>query len=270
MKKIILTLFALIIMFLTAGTCYSQYQDLGAGSGTTKLLLHLNGNSNDLSGNSNNGTDSIIDYGLAYGKFNQGASFNGSSSKIKFADSSSLKPNKLTVGAWIYKTDLTVSPFSHIFQSWSLNPSNAGFKISQNNETGQMFFSIGNNSTSNVLTTNTLIKAGTWYHIMATYDSATLKIYINGNLDNQMTKTVELVYGTSNFVNIGCRQRTSTTIDRFWYGYIDEVILYNRAWTSSEIKRYYTNSKSWFFGLNNEQKHDLKYLDWFIPKQMAA
>ena len=29
---------------------------LGAGSSTTKLLLHLNGNSNDSSGNGNNGT----------------------------------------------------------------------------------------------------------------------------------------------------------------------------------------------------------------------
>jgi len=45
---------------------------------------HLNGNSNDFSGNGNNGTDTSITYSLANGKFNQGAGFNGSSSKILF------------------------------------------------------------------------------------------------------------------------------------------------------------------------------------------
>ena len=37
----------------------------------TKLLLHLNGNSTDSSGNGNNGTDTNITYGLGYGKFGQ-------------------------------------------------------------------------------------------------------------------------------------------------------------------------------------------------------
>ena len=63
----------------------------GAGSGTTKLLAHLNGNSNDSSGNANNGSDTNITYSLANGKLGQGAGFNGSSSLIDYGNPASLQ-----------------------------------------------------------------------------------------------------------------------------------------------------------------------------------
>ena len=63
----------------------------------------LDGNSNDSVG-SNNGSDTNITYGTSYGKINQGALFNGTSSKIltnyqpTYADT--------TIAGWI-KTTMT-------------------------------------------------------------------------------------------------------------------------------------------------------------------
>ena len=41
-----------------------------------------------------------------------------------------------------------------------------------------------------VLTSNTLLIANTWYHIAATWDSSTIKIYINGKLSKQSVYTI--------------------------------------------------------------------------------
>ena len=64
---------------------------LGAGSTTTKLLLHLNGNSNDSSGNGNNGTV----YGATlttdrFGNANSANSFNGTNNYIEIPNSTSI------------------------------------------------------------------------------------------------------------------------------------------------------------------------------------
>lgn len=77
-------------------------QYLGAGSATTKLLLHLNGNSTDSSGNGNNGSDSNITYSQVNGKFGQGAGFNGVSSRINFPkNSNTYLYNNWTIIAWV-------------------------------------------------------------------------------------------------------------------------------------------------------------------------
>ena len=50
----------------------------------------LDGNSNDSVG-TNNGTDTAITYSVANGKINQGAGYNGSTSKITISNTSVLR-----------------------------------------------------------------------------------------------------------------------------------------------------------------------------------
>jgi len=101
MKKILL-----IILLLPLFIHAQNGQYLGAGSATTKLLLHLNGNSTDVSGNGNNGTDANITYGLGNGKFFAGAGFNGTTSKIRCSSAISFTGN-FTISFWIYMNDNT-------------------------------------------------------------------------------------------------------------------------------------------------------------------
>lgn len=63
-------------------------------------LYHLNGNSIDYSGNGQNGADTNISYAAAYGKFGQGAAFNGSSSKINIRAITTLTGN-FFIAFWI-------------------------------------------------------------------------------------------------------------------------------------------------------------------------
>lgn len=221
---------------------------LSAGSGITKGLWHLNGNSNDSSGNGNNGTDSNITYGLAYGKFGQGAGFNGSSSKITIANHESLRPaSAFTISAWIYKTNKTsygivfnsgydnsASPYQ--FGGIRLYVSNSGDLVGQIGAYGTTF-TIGNSGG--------YINATTWYHIAFTWTGTQAYLYLNGSqLFNNANSTAPS-YQASNAVLIGVRQ-AGTSNDLWFGGSIDEVIVENVAWSAEKVKKYYTYSRGRF------------------------
>jgi len=69
------------------------------------------GNSNDTKG-AHNGTDTNITYGTEYGRFNQGALFNGSTSKIVTANNSGISGNAVfSFSIWVKPTDLALYAF---------------------------------------------------------------------------------------------------------------------------------------------------------------
>lgn len=218
---------------------------LGAGASTTKLLLHLNGSSVDSSGNGNNGTDTNITYGLAYGKLGQGASLNGSSSKITIANHENLRPaSAFTISAWIYKTNKTSygivfnsgydnssSPYQ--FGGIRMYVSNSGDLVGQIGAYGTTF-TIGNSGGN--------INATTWYHIAFTWTGTQAYLYLNGSQLFNTANSTAPSYQTSNAVLIGARQIGASN-DLWFGGSIDEVIVENVAWSAEQVKKYYSASK---------------------------
>ena len=69
-------------------TSFGEY--LGAGAGTTKLLLHYEGTTGDYSGNNNVEVANNITLSQSYGKFSQGGGFNGTNSYIKLLNSANI------------------------------------------------------------------------------------------------------------------------------------------------------------------------------------
>ena len=82
-----------------------QVNTLSGGTLTTGLVSYWNmeGNSNDFYG-SNNGTEYFRFLRTSYGKVNQGASFNGSTSYIAIPKNSGTYPtgNVWSMAAWVY------------------------------------------------------------------------------------------------------------------------------------------------------------------------
>ncbi len=78
-----------------------------------------------------------------------------------------------------------------------------------------------------------------WYHIIGTYDGISLKIYVDGSIEN--THPSEIVPGTfsPNFTGIGYMDYQN----RYWRGYIDDVRIYSRALTASEVQTLYAQTK---------------------------
>jgi hypothetical protein len=86
------------------------------------------------------------------------------------------------------------------------------------------------------------ISAGDWYHIAATYDRTTLKIYINGVLDNSVNaqytpyqNNYQLVIGRACWGDPCLFKPSNPSFN----GIIDEVRIFNRALSDSEIQAEY-------------------------------
>lgn len=91
----------------------------------------------------------------------------------------------------------------------------------------QFVLNIG--GTQRKLASATSFSTNTWYHIAATYDGATMKLYVNGTLDASMAQTGS-VTANSTF-NIGY----SYEMARVFSGGMDEIRVWKKALTAAEI-----------------------------------
>ena len=216
---------------------------LGAGSSTTKLLLHLNGNSTDSSGNGNNGTDTSITYSQANGKFGMGAGFNGSSSFITVPNILDLR-GPFTISCWAKfganKEAGIVSKGLHSDSTmqWSIRTASVGANYT-------IRFGVDTNGTwGHEYDVDSTIRPNTtdWYYITAIHDMNNIKIYINGKLKGTLACNVQSL-NSDGSIYIGSFFDTSSY---FHNGSIDEVIIENIAWTPQQVAKYYAMAKGRF------------------------
>ncbi|MBC7899904.1 MAG: carboxypeptidase regulatory-like domain-containing protein, partial [Saprospiraceae bacterium] len=189
------------------------------------------GNASDEQG-ANNGTlgSSAIFTAGKVGQAFQTISANGST--VSIPDSASLDfTNAFTIEMWVSPTQAGTSGGTSFFackgdcgsfsnQSYSLVFSN----------TQQVFFRVGNSSTFDSLGTPTILPLNTFSHIAGTYDGSTMRIYVNGVLDNSKTTTTGTLANSSQPFIIGGSTGSGNAL-----GIYDETSLYNRALTDAEI-----------------------------------
>ena len=83
----------------------------------------------------------------------------------------------------------------------------------------------------------------TWYHVVGVREGTSVKLYINGVLNNtDAGNSGNMVYSANPRVEIGTKT-ASNTGSTAWKGIIDEVRIYNRALSDSEIKALYDATK---------------------------
>ncbi|MDX1516208.1 MAG: DUF6701 domain-containing protein [Woeseiaceae bacterium] len=81
------------------------------------------------------------------------------------------------------------------------------------------------------LNSNVVPSPNTWYHVAATYDRSTMRIYVNGNLINSASYSAAI--NTNNFdLTIG---ENAERNGRHWSGDIDELTLWDTAISSQDI-----------------------------------
>ncbi len=190
------------------------------GSGTT---------ARDISGYDNHGT--II--GATYvdgvpGTGGTALEFDGVGDYVDAGNTSNLKGfNVLSISAWVKRE--TTEGNSFIVGKEGI------YKIDVNS-TDKVRFLTGENWSGSVLISNSALIPNQWYHIVATYDGSIKRIYINGQQDNDRETSGEV--GTNNnIVGIGGRPADK------WKGLIDDVRIYSRALTASEIQTLYAKTK---------------------------
>ena len=214
-----------------------------------------NGNTNEVMGG-NNGT--LHGGGYSQGKVNNAFNFSGAPDNYVLAPSSPALQisSAITVDAWINPASTAQIGGAGIVAKGSFKTGAYAFDIlpPETGDTGgRLRFFFYDNTPDHpyqVIAHNWLTadKVGTWHHIAATYDSITgsLLLYDNGVLiatpAPEDTPAAGTVIGLNNHeLSIGSRQSAGTdngsgTYDWGFNGGVDEVEIFNRALSASEIK----------------------------------
>jgi len=181
----------------------------------------------DLSGKGNNGT--IVGAKWVSGKVNDALEFDGASYvDIPNSDSLSLAKD-ITVMAWVFMKDGTSGEMAIVSKGqWAANDLPYELTVTPGaNIYWQMYDNAGRDSCSPPSP-----PTGEWHHIAATYDGATFKCYIDGEMKQEFAYTGTLPQNTAN-VTVGKRSKTN---DCYFNGTIDEVAIYSSALSDEEVK----------------------------------
>ena len=186
----------------------------------------------DLSGYGNNGTGTNFKGSefIDNGKYGGGIFIDGTGSYLNCGNDASLSPALFTISAWI-KRNTSDSSEDHIITKGV----NRQFYVRDNILHFQ--YATGDQRIQGQGT----IEASKWYHVAFTYDGVDGKIYINGILDKNQTQAITT---NSNNVVIGISQTYDSNFN--FNGWIDEVRIWNRSLTATEIYLQYISNLNKF------------------------
>jgi hypothetical protein len=83
----------------------------------------------------------------------------------------------------------------------------------------------------------TPISNNTWYHAAVTYDRATLRLYLNGNLESEVFVGQLPRFDSIQHAAIGTTITSTGAAEGFFDGVIDEVRIWNVARSATEIRQ---------------------------------
>lgn len=211
---------------------------LGAGSGTTKLLLHLSGNCLDTSGNNVQCTGTSVLYGTAYGKFGQGVHLTiQSGSTILVPHTTDFNLDTGTISCWIGQatagTYFLIKNSAGSATRWWARFAGAGNIEVIWSYNGESVYDYNKSVGGN-------INQSDWFNIIITHDMANrdIKIYINGvDRTGTMVRFGSWTGAVANTypLQIGYSNTTFGVTLNF-----DEIIIENRIWTATDALNYYT------------------------------
>ena len=207
-------------------------------------LDESSGNASDSVGSNtltNNGTATYTT-----GKINNAATLVRSSSQyLDGGTTSSLQPaSALTFSMWIKINNKPVSYCA--IGGDTLSGQQRGYLFDMATVGNTLAFQIGNGTWGVVSTTYT---TGVYIHIVGVWDGSTVTLYKNGVSVGTPVSKASITYTSSGF-SLGRYYNDSTSANMF-DGQIDEVGIWSRALTSTEVTELYNsgNGKQYPFGL---------------------
>jgi hypothetical protein len=189
------------------------------------------GNANDVVGN-NNGT---LVNGVTFtdGTVGQAFSFNGTSSYVSISDSPSLDAfvSQITIEAWI-KSNRTNAD-----SDWEgiITKGNSSWRLQATAGATTLTF-----STTGILPHEDLygsrnVYDGQWHHVAGVYNGTNMYLYVDGTLDVSQPATGSIAQNSYPM----CIGKNAWGTGYYFNGLVDEVSIYNRALTASEIYAIY-------------------------------
>jgi hypothetical protein len=201
------------------------------------LIAHypFNGNAKDEVGKQNDG----VVYGASstkdrFSKAKSAYLFDGVDDYIDIGAGAALKmTNAVSISVWI-NADTVAPIYQNIISDHGSNEVSAGMgKMIRLARSILQFHIDGVYGHGTAVYVKHAISTNTWYHIVGTYDRRTVKLYVNGELVDSKRHS-KAISSNPNPVLIGKSEN-----GEFFSGVIDDVMIYDRALTSAEVRQLY-------------------------------
>ncbi|HYE13214.1 MAG TPA: LamG-like jellyroll fold domain-containing protein [Pyrinomonadaceae bacterium] len=150
-------------------------------------------------------------------------------------DAPELNPQTFTIDAWVTRAPFSCGVCAAFVAAKSGSDGNRGFELDFRGD-GSINFYLNGGTTGGHVPSTVLITDNGFHHLAATYDGQTMKLYIDGVLNNQKAVSTVINYEAGRPLIIGGREFSSTTT---YPGLIDELELFDRALSAEEIKSIY-------------------------------
>ncbi len=181
----------------------------------------------DDSGNGKTGT--VVGAASGVGKFGAALSFNGTGDNVALPALGTFYKSSFTYEAWVRKASSKQDVA--VVGTWA-GGQNGGPMIWVDHISGRYYLTLNAGSLTQYLDSGRAPVVGQWQHLAASYDGSTARFYVDGAVVASKAFTGNV--GDSNGWRIGAY---GASPGGFWDGLIDEVRIYDRALTQTEIAR---------------------------------
>ena len=200
------------------------------------------GNTNDSSGNNNNGAwvgaPGYNSVNAARAVYGQSFSPSGASGNyVAVPDGASLDlTHQVTISAWISMNAAPAVGNDYVVLSKGPTPTTENYSLYVTNVGGgdlELAVQTNNASLARYVSSgaNLIASQGVFYDLAASLDGSTVKFYVDGRLVSQTAQTAALAANTGPLEIGGDALATNNTFN----GYIDDVQIYNQALTAAQL-----------------------------------
>lgn len=199
-------------------------------------LWHLNEQSGNIidSNGKNNGSYNGALYSQS-GKFNSSIGFDGTNDYVNLGNSNSVRiTGNITISSWVKFNQIPSD--STVYSLVDKNEAGGYGIIANEASSGKLetYFYIGGYKNAGIALSS--LSAGTWYHIIGRYNGTGVDFYLNG-VKQQSVATTGSISDISYNLTLGANP--GPTYAEFFNGNLDEVGIWNRSLSDSEILNLY-------------------------------
>jgi len=201
----------------------------------------FSGNADDMSGGGNHGTvEGATLTADRFGNSNSAYSFDGIDDYIEIGDVEIVSGNTMSISAW-FKTSGTLQYATAIVSKLYSSPAyHLGGSLPRDGG-NKIEFLVGGYCYAE---SNAALNDGLWHHAVGVYDgtltSDNLKLYIDDFLQDKTRDSTANIIDSSDPLTMGATKHSSgSPIADYLDGVIDDVRIYNRALTASEVHDLY-------------------------------